>query len=527
MVAEKGLREAPIPFMAPEAQAASGRDLKNEPVFAMNEIQGDLLLGHTKQEEALLFFEITDPEAFKFHLPKLPITSAKDVYRPRGQDYAEATGRPPPNPRFGIAFTLAGLKVLRAEGIDQLEGKEGAAPFVEGLAGRAVRVLNDEAPDKWRVGRPEQPIHGVFIVTGAEHGDIAAAVKKYLSGSPIQNVGFNEVDTLHGNTRPGKLDGHEHFGFLDGVSQPGLRGCVDAAQTRPLTPNSRPEEPDQGLPGQDLIWPGEFIFGYPGQKADAASFVEKGPIQEPPLPWMKNGAFLVIRRLLQQVPEMHKGVKVAADAKKLDAKLLEAQLVGRWPSGTPIIMSPDHDDPEIGNREERNNNFEFGDDRVGLSCPWAAHVRKAYPRDDVPGKTDGLKESEVDKAEAFTQTHRMLRRGIQFGPELTDQEIQDDRTHEERGLLFKCYVTDLADQFEFVQRTWCNNSNFVQSGAGIDPIIGQAVNGGERPFLGVGKIGSKDSFSFRPWVTMNGGGYFFAPSTSFLRELAGTPVASK
>src|SRR5438132_70871 len=65
-----------------------------------------------------------------------------------------------------------------------------------------------------------------------------------------------------------KLDrGHEHFGFLDGVSQPGVRGQID--QTFPgmkfLQQSKNPDDPGQGLPGSDLVWPGEFVFGYPGQ----------------------------------------------------------------------------------------------------------------------------------------------------------------------------------------------------------------------------------------------------------------------
>lgn len=533
MVAGLKNRGAPVPTMAAKGQPVPGRDLKNEPAFAMGEIQGDLLLGHTKREELLLFFEITDAGAFKALLGRLPFTSARDVYRPKGEAYAQATRKPPPNPRYGVAFTLAGLKALGAEGIENLDQDAGAKPFVDGLAKRAVQELNDADPATWRVGRADQPVHGVFVVTGAEKGDIAKGLAALRPAAGVLNLGFDEVDRLEGNTRPGELDGLEHFGFLDGVSQPGLRGCADEAQTVPLTPNANPAEPDQGLPGQDLLWPGEFVFGYPGQKRDAAKFSEKGPVQEPPLPWMKDGAFLVIRRLTQLVPEMHKGIRLAAEEKGLDPPRLEAQLVGRWPSGTPIILKPDvDDDPSIGRDENRNNNFEFGDDRVGLKCPWAAHVRKTYPRDDVRGRTDleeGDKEDEaiVDREEAGTQTRRLLRRGIQFGCELTPEEVRDDRTIEERGLLFKCYVTDLAGQFEFVQKTWCNNKDFVQPTTGIDPIIGQAPNGGERPCLGTGEVGEKPSFSFKPWVTMTGGGYFFAPSISFLREISGAVVAGR
>ena len=128
-------------------------------------------------------------------------------------------------------------------------------------------------------------------------------------------------------------------------------------------------------------------------------------------------------------------------------------------------------------------------------------------------------ESVVDRAEAETQTHRMLRRGIQFGPELTPDETATRRTSADRGLLFRCYVTDIARQFEHVQRRFCNSPDFAHVGAGIDPIIGQAPNGGARPFLGAGADG-KPSFDFEPWVRMTGGGYFFAPSLSFLRQIS-------
>lgn len=529
MVAGLRNRGAPVPTMAAKVQQAPGRDLKNEPAFAMGEIQADLLLGHTKKEELLLFFEITDAGAFKALLRRTPITSARDVYRPKGEACARATGEPPPNPRYGVAFTLAGLEALGAKGVDDLDREEGARPFVEGLAKRAVRELNDADPTTWRVGRADQPIHGVFVVTGAEPGDIVRGLAALLPKGGKLKLGFNEIASFTGNTRPGELDGHEHFGFLDGVSQPGLRGCVDEARTVPLTPNADPAEPDQGLPGQDLIWPGEFVFGYPEQDPKAAGFPEKGQVKRPPLPWMRDGAFLVVRRLTQLVPEMHEGIRQEAERNGItDAPRLEAQLVGRWPSGTPIILKPDvDDDPSIGRDENRNNNFEFGDDRVGVTCPWAAHIRKTYPRDDVPGDIGKPDEGTVDGAEASTQTHRMLRRGIQFGPELTYEEQQQDRTIEERGLLFKCYVTDIKDQFEFAQKTWCNNPNFAHEEAGIDPIIGQAPNGGERPCLGVGEVGEKPPFSFKPWVTMTGGGYFFAPSISFLREISGMVVAAR
>lgn len=117
----------------------------------------------------------------------------------------------------------------------------------------------------------------------------------------------------------------------------------------------------------------------------------------------------------------------------------------------------------------------------------------------------------------------MLRRGIAFGPELTEHEAKTGTSSpkHERGLLFKCYVTSLVDQFEFVQSQWANAADFSQPGAGLDPIIGQG--GTSRPFLGAvpfsGDATKKPSFSFKTFVEMQGGEYFFAPSITAIRTL--------
>jgi deferrochelatase/peroxidase EfeB len=132
-----------------------------------------------------------------------------------------------------------------------------------------------------------------------------------------------------GHVRPGPERGHEHFGFLDGISQPGIRG---------LTRASRLQAPDQGLPGQDLIWPGEFVYGYPLQ--NSTDVTAPGPIAEPPATWARNGSFAVIRRLEQLVPEFR--AFIAGEAKRLAIypELLGARMVGRWQSGAPLELAP-------------------------------------------------------------------------------------------------------------------------------------------------------------------------------------------
>ena len=42
--------------------------------------------------------------------------------------------------------------------------------------------------------------------------------------------GIQVLFTQRGDNLPGNLQGHEHFGFKDGISQPGIRGAVPATR---------------------------------------------------------------------------------------------------------------------------------------------------------------------------------------------------------------------------------------------------------------------------------------------------------
>lgn len=320
------------------------------------------------------------------------------------------------------------------------------------------------------------------------------------------NVGFEVVFKQHCAGLPPPLSAHEHFGFVDNISQPGLRGRVSEKETDVLTLRQDPDEPNNGKSGQELIWTGEFVFDYPTESEfpdpqEPAELNRKpGPVAAAGPIWAEDGSFLVIRRLRQDVKVFHEFLNSKSNELGINPDYLGAKLVGRWRSGAPVMRVPFNDDPALGANDCANNNFEFlveGEtmqtpvtspnqcndqhadtaqpDPKGLRCPFAAHIRKAYPRDDASTLLgDKMNENLV-------QNRRLLRRGIPFGtpyhPELDTEQTPDSGN---RGLMFLCYQTSIVEQFECVQKYFSNDPEFKDKSengvlqTGHDFIIGQS-----------------------------------------------------
>jgi deferrochelatase/peroxidase EfeB len=180
-------------------------------------------------------------------------------------------------------------------------------------------------------------------------------------------------------------------------------------------------------------------------------------------------------------------------------------LIGRWPDGSPLELAPEGPDCALGADEDRNNNFLYGKgDAKGHLCPVGAHIRRANPR-------DALKLSAQ-----LVSRHRMLRRGITYGPELEEGQRDDDNS-DTRGLLFMACVASLRRQFEFVQGQWLNDGNIFHLGEDRDAMGGchdgsrkMTVQGHPPRFLP----------GIPEFVTTRGGEYFFKPGISAMRLLA-------
>jgi Dyp-type peroxidase family len=552
----KGLTAGPLSLAAPPDQ----RD--DEPVLDIDQIQGNIFPGFSKDHQTLLFMRIDDAAAFRGWLagilPQVATTefvlAFSRLFKGLVGKEGEERGKLRVN-WLNIAFSFAGLKKLATAGmnlddfVDAAFKKGHLFSSTSGRLGDPVGSGTAGDPENWLVGGPDREADVVLIVADDSRNDLNDEIARLAaslfphpdeSGNTVTS-GATLLFRQDGDVLLGPLEGHEHFGFKDGVSQPGIRGQLPDGT--PLTPSQNPLDPGQGKPGQDLLWPGEFVFGYAGQDPTKEIDVPgPDPLQNPRRkapPFARNGSFLVFRRLRQDVANFHRFLGQLAAQFEVTPEFVGAKMVGRWPSGAPVVISPQHDDQQLGDDACRNNNFEYQepdeapskpvplpgdvcqnvqppeDDPTGAKAPFAAHIRKAYPRNDTSQSIPSLNES-------TTQTHRLLRRGIPYGGQSASTPTSPVDDALDRGLLFLAYQVSIVDQFEFVTANWVNNPDFKDDGAGFDPILGQNNDDpNRRRSFRLSLPGETQPIETdQDWVIPTGGGYFFAPSIASLQILA-------
>ncbi|KAJ7339697.1 fungal peroxidase [Mycena albidolilacea] len=445
----------------------------------LNDVQGDILIGMRKPVELFLFFGISNATDFKVKLKGeiLPlVTTTAQILR----DDTSA-----PSTLLNIAFSNTGLVALNATGeANNLNDTAFAAGQVND-----VKNLSDPGTVNWVPQFVGTNIHGVILLASDTEDNINSTLSSLQS---TLGDSISEIYSLRGAMRPPPNKGHEHFGFLDGISNPTLDVFQDSK------------------PGQALVPAGEILVGQPGDNVTRPD-------------WAKDGSFLVFRQLKQLVPEFP---KFLADSPILEpglsqeqgSDLLGARMVGRWKSGAAVFLSPMFDDPDLGRDYNRNNNFTFADPGQTKSnltdqskCPLSAHIRKTRPRADL----GPLPENSTN--------HHMVRAGIPYGPEVTTDEASSNTTEIERGLAFVSYQSNIMNGFQFLQQAWANTPTFRQPGVGFDPIIGMlcfvfnrcggAAAGADRPVNGLDPTDPARNFTLHTdFVVSRGGEYFFAPS---------------
>lgn len=392
---------------------------------------------------------------------------------------------------YGFFMSAKGYEFLglSIDGFDSDAYKKGMkdreSSFISRLLGANDK---DPKPATWEGGYQGE-IHALITISDNDLDRLVRALADLESTltSVAEVVAVEEGVTLRWKTSDGRKGAPiEHFGYVDGVSNPLF--------TR-----------------HDLL--SENRLGQPYNSAPMAQLLVSDPLCETPDSY---GTYFVFRKLQQDVARFDAQVKELAEEVGVNEAIAGAMVVGRFKDGTPLTSA----DRPAGLASLIPNNFDFSDDEDGAKCPFHAHIRKLNPREATLLRTH-------DKNDRT----RIARRGIPYGkpvPNLVHDSIETDADPTaERGLLFMCCQASIDDQFEFLQHSWADNPNFPRSvipllpDTGDDPLIGQDSGEPQRwPRVWGNKDAGKQKFNFESPVTLRGGEYFFAPSLPFLRTIS-------
>lgn len=367
---------------------------------------------------------------------------------------------------------------------------------------------------------------------------------------------------------------YEHFGFFDGIADPVFAGQYPGE-------DANEELLGQGRRSRGSWKPlatGEFLMGYPDEaqempaQAVPFSFSRNGTFMV--VRKLHQHLARFERTLTEQLPAFQAWLQEqdARPAPATDdphdpgqeaaAALLRAKLMGRWADGTPLVLAPtyrewqefrQHHQQRIAaaalekqsgagrTAQEELKRFrrQFRDftyeprDHEGGRCPFTAHIRRSNPRDS--GDPNLLDDADLtarqQASSVLVNRRRLLRRSMTYG---APARSQSDGTHpeaagvddaRERGTLFMALCTGVFRQFEFVQQQWLNYGSEFGAGNDACPISGAMAPGTthrSKLMIAAPDDSSRPPFVFRSTtaVECRGGGYFFVPSLTALRQIA-------
>lgn len=466
-------------------KAASG-DTKT----MLQALQPNILKGHTREFLTILFVEFSTQAGARKLLkslvsgPGTPLVKSALTHLNEVDAFNAAKRAGKKNPPSGTTYVGIGIT---AQGYQQLgiaPAKRPSDPaFQQGMKAAA---LNDPLPIKWEAGFRDA-IHAIVLV-GDSNPDPRNAALTRVEKLIATTAGVREAFRQTGHSQHnGNRDGIEHFGYVDGRSQPLFLDedvdherfeCDGASNWDPAFAPSRAIVPDPAAPN----------------------------------PAVQFGSYFIFRKLEQNVQKFKTAEEAFATKLGLkgdDTERAGAMIVGRFEDGTPLTSQFAE-----GAHNPVQNNFNYDSDAKGGKCPFFGHIRKMNPRG-----SGGFEPAPQERL------HIMARRGQTYGTRtdgLNDGQIFNKPTGKV-GLLFMAFNANIGEQFEFVQKNWANNGGFpaAPNPPGLDMVIGQ----GNRPdaFANV-KWGEKDAPQVKvpaiaQAVTMKGGEYFFMPSLPFLASL--------
>ena len=467
-------------------------------------MQGNILTGYEGMTHgATLLLQITDLSRAQRFLRELELTREGDAT---------------PDVTCNLGFTYRGLERL---GLPEEDLERLPFEFRQGMDARAgwLGDLGVNHPSRWTLPRRNWPVdcvekdlrirmssvdfviqlqtravcsegddhlftqaHPLHDLIAARYGDEARHGVRILAVEPTRHVGVAET--------AGRPWGMEHFGYLDGVSQPTVEYLAD-----------------ERTASRDRIALGELLLGY-GDDKDGVQ-AECKPA------FLHNGSFQAIRKLSQDVGRFCEIIDGHAQTFPKLAEAMMGRPLARSMSGRPL---GDEVDPLVDAEPAKVGrllNYGFGKGPLSRADEVTpdSHVRRSNPRNGPWHRKDRVRNRQRPALP------RIARRGMPYG-----SEFSAETEGEARGMLFSCFNASLADQFEVVQRWLAGANSSGVVGLRSDPFMGLPKPGQHKHFALFdedGKVvdGTRVDLGAAPLVQLQWGLYLFTPAPSALETL--------
>jgi deferrochelatase/peroxidase EfeB len=472
---------APIPW-----ETAAGDDLT-----MLDELQPNIIRAHVRDNLSVLFLQFTDQTQARAFLVALEQQLMKSALSHLNEVKQFKTTGTPGTPYVGVGLSKPGYDALGITGTPQ------DSSFQRGMKDPATKLeLADPPLSVWESSY-RQDIHAIVLIGDSNDAAVATRREEVLALLPASVTVIGEETGL--SLRNDHGDGIEHFGYIDGRSQP-LFLIEDINDERHSGDGAN-------------VWDPAFALNRVLTPDPAA-----------PDPGVHFGSYLIYRKLEQNVRRFKQAEEDLADALGLigdDRARAGAMLVGRFKDGTPLTLQ--HNE---GAHKPVMNNFTYDSDMRGAKCPFQGHIRKTNPRG-----------SGLFQPSANERIHLMARRGQTYGERLDDPN--DDsvppalRPTRDVGLLFMAFNANIniqddfgLSQFDFTQSSWANFPGFpgipmgvTAPAPGLDPVIGQGARPPQTYVNEWAGSAATQVTAIPQAVNLRGGEYFFMPALAFLRSL--------
>jgi deferrochelatase/peroxidase EfeB len=479
--------------------------------------------------------------------------------------------------RWAVLTVALGAGALPKLGLPDACVSGFPAAYLEGMSTEArARILGDlgeDGPDHW------QWADSRYDLALLAYGVTESATRR-LEAVVVAHGDANGLEAPHRIAlTPAKKPAIEPFGFVDGVSQPVIRGSYQSY---------RKNDPIH------LVEPGEFVIGYKDNRGHFPPEPELSALADPnnvlpvagtsqafgnsivdaPRAIGRNGTYLVIRQLEQDVGAFN--AYCEEEAERIEARLpipyevtkefIAAKLVGRWHDGSSLVRNPYYPYKEERKKEAERQaarpKAEAADEppKPGaaaaeaarpetIAAPASAEPTTARPptkpadHQEIPtpvepstrGDNDflfGVEDPEARRCPFGAHIRRANPRDSLMPGSMEQVSISNrhriyrlGRLYHpapggKNGLLFMCINGDIERQFEFIQQTWLVSPAFHGLTGEQDPLNSNG-GAGSTGYLVPSHDGPVRLKPLPRFVKTLGGGYFFMPGRALVTYLGG------